>query len=351
MSRPWTDDDKESLRALYPDRAKSRKQIAKELGRTDRSIKHMQDKLGLWRGWDDTGNRHTYWTNDDKARLWTLWPDLTLTVEQIAEALGKTLASIYQTASKLGISRGNCLTYDRETFSRHTPATAYWAGFLLADGCVQEYTIRLALSEKDSEHVESFRNFIKCSAPLRYYHPTSSVYLTVSSKTMATELARWGVIPNKTYVGTIPDTIPDELLPHYIRGLIDGDGGIYIRPQSIAGISWKIGLSNNRQVVSRVKDIIRNGVGCDAKTYDTDRGTGHIGATLSINRKPDVRKTLEWLDYAGDGPALPRKRAKAIEILSTHPDMIDLRTKSAHSERRRSNNSPNFGSSTSMSSG
>ena len=42
---------------------------------------------------------------------------------------------------------------------------------------------------------------------------------------MATDLAKYGIIPRKTGHEFLPiDEIPDNLIRHFIRGFFDGDG-------------------------------------------------------------------------------------------------------------------------------
>jgi len=42
---------------------------------------------------------------------------------------------------------------------------------------------------------------------------------------MATDLEKFGVVPRKTLLTFLPSLSP-ELMPHLIRGIIDGDGSI-----------------------------------------------------------------------------------------------------------------------------
>src|ERR1035437_3192398 len=115
---------------------------------------------------------------------------------------------------------------DDTLFSNETPEVAYWAGFLMADGTVTRngasFVVSLSLSENDLDNLLKFRDFLgKQDEPGTM--PQDMRRVAVGSKRLGNDLARWGVVPNKTYVGIIPSDIPNELLPHYIRGLIDGD--------------------------------------------------------------------------------------------------------------------------------
>lgn len=60
--KQWTEDDNEKLKGLYPDPSMSVQEIAKQLGRTTNSIKGQAFNLGLrrpYRGtWTETENKN-----------------------------------------------------------------------------------------------------------------------------------------------------------------------------------------------------------------------------------------------------------------------------------------------------
>ena len=48
------------------------------------------------------------------------------------------------------------------------------------------------------------------------------------SDIICNDLRQYGIIPNKTYLTKHLPNIPKEFLPHFLRGLLDGDGWISI---------------------------------------------------------------------------------------------------------------------------
>lgn len=72
----------------------------------------------------------------------------------------------------------------------------------------------------------------------------------VKSKQWIEDIKKYGVIPNKTYSAYLPEIRPD-LMPHLIRGLIDGDGWISYKSHSI-------GLCGNISLVEQVRDYMVN---------------------------------------------------------------------------------------------
>jgi len=115
----------------------------------------------------------------------------------------------------------------------------YWLGFLAADGCIlKDHRIQLKLKKSDINHIKKFKLFLdydgviennKCQLGkkirhkgLRKYYETSMV--RVSSKQICSDLKRYEIIRRKSLILKFPSNIPNDLLRHYIRGYIDGDG-------------------------------------------------------------------------------------------------------------------------------
>ncbi|MGG3987304.1 hypothetical protein [Bacillus smithii] len=106
-----------------------------------------------------------------------------------------------------------------------SPVKAYWLGFLMADGNVQynkkNKCVRLEVSKVDYEHVHSFKNEIKSSAPI-YFNRDDLCGITIYDKTIADDLIKWGCTPNKTHTLEYPKNI--KYHKAFILGYFDGDG-------------------------------------------------------------------------------------------------------------------------------
>jgi len=80
-------------------------------------------------------------------------------------------------------------------------------------------------------------NFCEGSKIKQYgnYKRNNLYRLTISSNNLCNNLIRLGCLPRKTFTCKFPDNniVPDNLMPHFIRGLMDGDG--YISKRISAG--------------------------------------------------------------------------------------------------------------------
>lgn len=107
--------------------------------------------------------------------------------------------------------------------------SAYWLGFLMADGCVMDDNrIRLYLQKSDIEHLQKFRKFVNCEHVISYSSKyPNRVSLEFTSIDIANILKTYNIIPRKTLTAIPPEPIVfGKYFPDYLRGLFDGDGTI-----------------------------------------------------------------------------------------------------------------------------
>ena len=87
--------------------------------------------------------------------------------------------------------------------------------------------IALALAKVDYSHVEKFRDFLKCTNPIRQKKKkylgafVIQYYLRFTSKHIAEILIAHGIVPRKNLVARVIGLENDR---HFWRGVFDGDG-------------------------------------------------------------------------------------------------------------------------------
>ena len=133
---------------------------------------------------------------------------------------------------------------DHNFFSRIETCekSAYWAGFIAADGHVYEARncLQITLSAKDKEHLEQFKRDLKSSHRIREYQPVIEksnfgyipktglcTSLHLNSPQLAHDLKRFGLTGAKSFTLQWP-SLPDEMLRHFLRGYFDGDGSWFV---------------------------------------------------------------------------------------------------------------------------
>lgn len=128
--------------------------------------------------------------------------------------------------------------YNVESFSSiETEASAYWFGFICADGCIRwngkRKVVEVTLQQTDARHLELLRDFV-CPKN-KIYNKTvrrgnkvfRHVRLTISSHTIAEQLEKLGCGMKKSLNLRWPSTVPKKHLRHFMRGYFDGDGSVF----------------------------------------------------------------------------------------------------------------------------
>lgn len=127
---------------------------------------------------------------------------------------------------------------DTNYFSNINTYTKAWLiGFLASDGTIRKDTngIKIGLSARDKEILEKIKIEVGIEREILEYTTSNGfdiVELTWTSQQQKQDLAKYGVVPNKTYVeNTLPHFENDNYTLAYILGYFDGDGSISLSPQ------------------------------------------------------------------------------------------------------------------------
>jgi hypothetical protein len=118
-------------------------------------------------------------------------------------------------------------------FKTITPESAWLLGMLSSDGNITNNVVRISQSDECGiNRIHKIRDIFKCDNPITVYNPPkgASVYtLGISSNIIVNDLKLYNVVPNKTLSYEYPSNLPDDMIPFFIEGYIEGDGtiGIY----------------------------------------------------------------------------------------------------------------------------
>lgn|SRR3990167_3933137 len=132
-------------------------------------------------------------------------------------------------------NRGDTRIYeiDDNFFSVPMPLSAYWAGFIAADGSIGDgynrTCLSIALSWKDVGHLQKFRDVICPDKPIKKYLQNGNTIakFVVNSSMIINNLSEIYNIVHGKSLTLLPPNITDEKLKwSYVAGYIDGDGSI-----------------------------------------------------------------------------------------------------------------------------
>ena len=139
-----------------------------------------------------------------------------------------------------------------ETFFNHENANmAYVLGFIASDGSISKNNnrIKIGLSIKDISQLELIKKIMDIDYPIKIYTNKDNfeiAELVWTCEQHKKDLAKYGVVPKKTYSFKFPLNLSKKYWPDFIRGYFDGDGCITgIKPE------WKI-CSYKKDVLEKI---------------------------------------------------------------------------------------------------
>jgi len=186
-----------------------------------------------------------------------------------------------------------------------TPEQAYWLGFIAADGGVLNrdgtYRLSVELKKDDADHLQLLADALSSNVPVKFYRGCASV--TFHSLRMIESLARFGIVERKSATCKPWAGLP-ELMPHYWRGLFDGDGTIYI---SARHNNWVLGICGSHDCVQSFAEWARKMCSSHAKAIPCRPGSSCWKWQVMGKTMPRLLAEALYVN----GIALERKRALA----------------------------------------
>jgi hypothetical protein len=252
------------------------------------------------------GKSQRAWTADQDAYLATHYANTPMTT--LADVLGHTIIGIRRRARFLDLLRARTIATQaihHDYFSAlDTPLKAYIVGLLAADGTVSsdEPRIRLKLHVKDACLVEMVREELAPYTPLQ--RRAAAIEFAVSSPQLVADLARFGVVPRKSYCLKWPGKIPVLLHHAFLLGYFDGDGSLTMAPTRAGNTSLAWTLYGFPGFLSAASDVIAAQAGVHVAGPDPDRRKDTLHRIRAFGRH--ARTLDEWLHH--DGLGLARKR-------------------------------------------
>lgn len=252
-----TNNQKDYIRNNY--RSMKTKEIAENLGLEYKTIKAFADREHL-----DKGCVKVFLTLEQEEYILNNYKNFT--TKELSEKLGCTIRdiNIFLDYKNL-IFNSKKYNLDENYFEViNTPNKAYWLGFLYADGCVlvreknnkKSYILEISLNEDDITHLEKFKMCLKSNSPIKYKtikEKYKSCRLAICNKKICEDLIKLGCTPRKSLTLTFPseEQVPKELIPHFIRGYLDGDGCVFNN-----GKEKRIGFVGTKNILENIQDIM-----------------------------------------------------------------------------------------------
>lgn len=231
----------------------------KVLGRSKESVRRALLGAGLWTkchwasvprkaGWADAAvglyaegfNTHEIAAKLDYARsaVWCVLKE-------------RGVTRTYRDARILGVSRGHKMPAgcNEAFFESWTPDSAWVLGLIFSDGWLDDSQFSVSGSFEVVSKVKALTGSTNKIQKTKTCH-----VLTVGSKKICSAIAKtFGICGEKSRTMLFPATLPDSVVPHYIRGLWDGDGSFEVRKDRWLYASY---FSASKEFVEGLRDSL-----------------------------------------------------------------------------------------------
>ena len=213
----------------------------------------------------------------------------------------------------------------------YTEDKLYTLGFLYADGYVdKDCRISLSLEERDGYILERINNNLSNEKPVEYIdysnkHDFGYTYenqhnLTINSKKINTVLQNLGVYNKKSLILDFPKWLKPEWYPHFIRGVYDGDGSVYLNNYR-GKRAVTVTITSTEQFCKALVDICAKYIGIKAHIYDASCHNG-ITKVFTLCGRNVTRKFLDWI-YQDANIYLQRKYDRYIDYFDINNSTVE----------------------------
>ena len=196
-----------------------------------------------------------------------------------------------------------------EFFRVWTPEMAYGLGYWWTDGCMRikaHGAHEFEISSNDRDHLVTMAHVIGGNYSLRKVSEDRQCYKIVfCSKEMYQDILAHGGTPRKSRTIGFP-YVPPDLLPHFVRGVVDGDGTLsWNGDRPILQI-----YSGSQHFLSDLAHAVQQATGIPAPNVNANRSNWTIKWSTARARSVAV-----WLYFNNTGLALDRKLTIATRFL------------------------------------
>lgn len=212
-----------------------------------------------------------------------------------------------------------------------TQEKAYFLGLIIADGNVfdpkdsprhDSMWTSITLDEADVYLLEKFREEVGLSSVVAS-DGRGARYVAVRSDKMAEDLAKYYIVPRKSYITHFPFNVPKEMCRHVIRGIFDGDGSIEAKGNIISKdgrcrFRHKMSFCGSHRLMEELIGIIDESTSISFPVHVYDYTTRHL-SEFGYGNRHDMRNFGLWI-Y--DGAAIYMKRKRDLfDKFMTHYNM------------------------------
>lgn len=349
----WTDEDIKQLKDLF-DKGVPYPEIGKIMNKSPRGCQAKAVRFGWIRKECNvwlSNSRSDFWIDSEIETLKKCIAD-GLFMDDIKKQINRSVKCIYNKMHELDLHFRERTDIEKSEYRRaysvdddyfdkiDTQKKAYWLGWMVTDGYVitklntkrgvtNNNSIGLKLSEIDRNVLEDFKKDLKTDFDIQFVKRRdgflyknkitgkecvisggNQAELRFSSAKMIQDLAKYGVVQNKTYDIGFPKELNSEFYPGFIAGVISGDGCIDIHKIHKVTTVLRCTIAGNLDLVQNIHSILVKeiGVNPDKKLFRY-KHTAQL-YRLELNQTETIN-LYNW--FKENGVKLMERKNKIIE--------------------------------------
>lgn len=239
--------------------------------------------------------------------------------------LGRSWLAIMAQGERLGIKRKRDrprIRVDESYFKKWSANMGYLLGFILADGCIIQGTykgysdsLRFGVQSRDRDVLEKIKSELKSEH--RLSQNKNAVHFCIASQEIVNDLKRLGIIYRKSLKEIVPK-VPPKYVKDFIRGVVDGDGSLWLDKRNYPTLSVAGGENTLRFIRDHFFTKFKLYSKLSRSTYSKD--AKKYLYQISYRCSP-AKKLINYI-YSDANLYLNRKHAMALRCLK-----VSIRTR------------------------
>lgn len=239
------------------------------------------------------------------------------TMKKFLVSRGYTIRNFSEAATISNINRAK--GKNKDYFYTQSSNMAWLLGFLASDGCVRKdrNEIKIGLSKVDKEILEKIKQELQIENAISEYVTAEgfeSVTLQWTCKEHKEELAKYSIIPEKTFKLKPPYALDKKYWIDYIRGYFDGDGSVnLIHNKEQLSLRWQV-CSATPEILQFIVDYLYEEFHIPKVNIQTQKRPNH--ELYVIQYSTNATKSIYNILYTPNSLFLNRKKQHYQDILN-----------------------------------
>lgn len=209
-------------------------------------------------------------------------------------------------------------------FSIQSSDMAWLMGFIASDGTIRKDCngIKISLALKDKEILEKIKEVLELETEVKEFQ-TSNGYdactLAWTCEQHKKDLAKYNIVPAKTFILTPPIGLNEKYYIDYIRGYFDGDGSINLIKNSNGrgngNIRWQV-CSATKEIIEFIVDTLYTQYNIPKVAIMSDDSKNRQNTLYYCQYSSTASREIYKILYTENSLYLKRKKDKFEEVLS-----------------------------------